>query len=416
MNYPNYLKRITFFVTLMMFCAVLAVAQTAPREQKLLNGLKLLVWNEPTAEKMTIKLRIHSGAAFDPKDKMGAMALLGEILFATDQAKAFFIEDLEGSLDVTTTYDYIQITATGKPDEALSMIETIASAVTNPQITRENFKIVRDARLKKVQELEKNPAYIADRAAAKRLLGEFPYGRTAEGTSESLAKLDYADLLFAKERFLTSDNATLAIIGNIKPDYAYRVSRQLFGIWVKSDKKVPATFAMPIEPNLTPQIIETSKIDPNLTGTSEIRFASRGISRKDNDYFAMRFLTEILQNRFRAKVDAGLQNGVAVTHDRNLLPSVVFLKFSSRPIATEINPMPWLKEPITATEFEQTRTKILAEIDSKPLVDKMLDIDTFKLVSVKNEMQKLNSITQADVQRIADKLANQTFVNVMLKQ
>ncbi len=131
MNNRIYFKSITFSFILMILSSIFAFAQTAklpePREQKLLNGLKLLVWNEPTAEKITIKLRIHSGAAFDPKDKMGVMALLGDILFPTEQSKAFFTEDLEGSLDISTNYDYIQITATGKSDEVLAMIQTIAT-------------------------------------------------------------------------------------------------------------------------------------------------------------------------------------------------------------------------------------------------------------------------------------------------
>lgn len=440
MNYRIYFKSIVFFAILTIFSTVFCFAQvpksSAPYENKLLNGLKLLVWTEPTAEKVTIKLRIHSGAAFDPKDKMGVMALLGEVLFPTEQSRAFFTEDLEGSFDITTTYDYIQITATGKQSEVLAMIETIANAVVNPQMTPENFKLVQAARLKKVSELEKNPTYIADRAVAKRLLGEFPYGRTAEGTSESLAKIDRADLLFAKERFLASDNATIAFIGNVKPEYIYRATRQLFGNWTKSDKKIPATFAMPNEPDLKPQTIDFTPNDTSLMGTSEIRFATRGIARNDKDYWAMRFLADVLQNRFRGKVDKDLQNGVSVVHERSLLPGYISFKFSFRPIPAtssnlvgansssmpvpipnskmEFDPLVWLKQPIIPAEFEQTRTKILAEIDQKPLIDKTLDVMTFRLLSVNDEMQKLNSVSLSDVQRVADKLSKQSFVTVML--
>lgn len=428
MNYRFYFQRIIFFAILTIFSTVFCFAQvaktTAPYENKLLNGLKLLVWTEPTAEKVSVKLRIHSGAAFDPKDKMGVMALLGEILFPTDQSKAFFTEDLEGSLDVTTTYEYIQISATGKQSEVLAMIETIANTVVNPQITPENFKLVQAARLKKVQELEKNPTYIADRAVAKRLLGEFPYGRTAEGTSESLAKIDYADLLFAKQRFLSSDNATITFVGNVKTDFIYRATRQLFGNWTKSEKKIPATFAMPSEPDVKPQTIDFTPTDITLAGF-EFRFATRGIARNDKDYWAMRFLADVLQNRFRGKVAQEWQSGVSVVHERNLLPSYLSFKVSIRPMnlaqgngagmgGFSINPTEILKNPVSSAEFEQTRTKILAEIEQKPMVDKVLDVESYRLVSVKDEMQKLNSVTQSDLQRVADKLAKQSFATVML--
>jgi predicted Zn-dependent peptidase len=422
MNYRIYFKTIAFLAIFTFFVSNFAYGQMALREQKLLNGLKLLVWNEPGADKITVKLRIHSGAAFDPKDKTGVMALLGEILFPGDQSRAFFTEDLGGSLDITTTYDYIQITASGKSDEVLAMLQAFSNAIVNPQITPENFKLVQTARLKKLQELEKNSTYISDRAVAKRLLGEFPYGRSAEGTSESVAKLDFADLIFAKERFFTADNATLAILGNIKPDYALRAVRQLFGGWVKSERRVPATFAMPGEPDLKPQMIGFSPSETNQIGATEIRFATRGFARNEKDYWAIRFLADLLQTRFRTKVSDELKDGVSVVHERTLLPGLITFKFSFRPIngnnpgiaLNAINPNDWLKEPVTSAEFDQTRTKILAEIDQKPLVDKLLDIDTFKLVSVKDEIQKLNAVTQADVQRVADKLAKQPFVQVVL--
>lgn len=427
----KHFKRVIFFFILTIFSTLFCYGQTsqtkAPYENKLLNGLRLLVWTEPTQEKTTVKLRIHSGAAFDPKDKMGVMALLGDILFPTDQSKEFFKEDLEGSLDITTTYDYIQITATGKSSEVLSIIQTIANAVITPQINTDVFKTVQAARLKKVQDLEKNPTYIADRAVAKRLLGDFPYGRTIEGTSESLAKIDYADLLFAKERFLTADNATITVIGNAKPDFVYRATRQLFGNWTKADKKVPATFAMPNDPDLTPQKISFTPAEnqTQLNGSSEIRFALRGIARNDKDYWAWRFLTDVLQNRLRAKLPVELQNNASVVLERNLLPSYINFKISLRPMQItqtngagignfSINPIEILNAPISNEEFDKTRAKIVTEIDQKPLVDKYLDVQTFKLLSVDDEIKKLNAVTQADLQRVIEKLAKQPIVSVSL--
>ncbi|MEK7724958.1 MAG: insulinase family protein [Acidobacteriota bacterium] len=427
MNYRDNLKRLTFFAIFTIFSTVFCysqvVKQSAPYENKLLNGLKLFVWTDPTAEKVSVKLRIHSGAAFDPKDKMGVMALLGEILFPSEQSRDFFTEDLEGNLDITTTYDYIQITATGKSSEILSIIETISKAVVTPQVTAENFKLVQTARIKKVQEMEKNPNYLADRAVAKRLLGEFPYGRTAEGTTESLSKIDRADILFAKERFLSSDNASITFVGNVKPDFVYRATRQLFGNWTKSDKKIPATFTMPNEPDLTPQKIDFTPAEANLSSAFEIRFATRGFARNDKDYWAIRFLADVLQNRFRSQFDTRLNDSVSVVHERNLLPSLLNFKISVRmadivdpskggKIDLTANPTETLRVPISTAEFEQTRAKILGEIDQKPMADKTLDVITYKLGTVKDEIQRLNSVTQADLQRVADKLAKQTFVSV----
>lgn len=395
----------------MFLTAGFAAAQNpqfpAPREQKLLNGLKLLVWNEPSAAKTTVKLRIHSGSAFDPENKMGVAALLGDILFPTDQAKAFFTEDLEGSLEVTSNYDYIQISATGNSAETLAMIETLARAVVNPQITDENFKLVRDARLKKIQEFEKNPAYVADRAVAKRLFGNFPYGRSADGTVESLAKIDRADLLFAKERFLTADNATMVIIGNVKPDYAYRAARQLFGAWTKADKKVPPTFRQPDAPPREPELINAEN-----TETAEIRTASRGLARNDKDFPALQILLPILQEKWTSvQLPAARQNAF-VRHQAHFLPGI-FIIGTNVPKAETTNFMKILEtsgkamESFTEADFEKNKANVIADFnkksaDSSSSSEMWLDVETFKLAPVAEQFRALQNVQYADVKRVGD--------------
>lgn len=407
MNYRNYIK-LSFFPAFLSLFAVFSVfAQApqspAPRQQNLLNGLKVLVWNDPTAPKLTLKLRIHNGAAFDPKDKMGVTALLGDILFPTEQAKAFFVEDLEGSLDVASNYDYVQITATGKSDEALSMLEAIASAVTNPQITAENFKAVQAARLKKVQELEKDQNYIADRAVAKRLFGEYPYGRSIEGTPESIAKIDYADLLLAKEKFLTSDNATLVLIGNIKPDYAYKAARQLFGAWEKSDRKIPATFRQPETPDAAIQTINSE-----FSNSTEVRRAWRGIARNDKDYAAAKVLARIWQNR--------LGNESKIDFNPYFLPGYFSVKVSANannsglPSSIETS----LNKASEQAESDRAKAEILSEIGKNHISDLWLDVDTYKLVSVQKEIENIRNVNVADVARVAEKFKKETAVTVVV--
>src|SRR5215204_827537 len=70
-----------------------------PREEKLLNGLKLLMWNDPAATDVKVSIRIHSGAAFDPQGKEGVMKLLSENILPTPASREFFTEDLGGTLE-----------------------------------------------------------------------------------------------------------------------------------------------------------------------------------------------------------------------------------------------------------------------------------------------------------------------------
>ena len=148
------MKIIQHFVKLTISAAILfllvnpGAAQTAPQQEKLLNGLKLLTWRQKGADKVSVKLRLHSGSSFDPQNKEGVMALFADILFPNQQqVKEFFAEELNGSFEIVSNYDYIQINATGDNDKLLTILDTLAQAVTQPQIDKETTPKVKLARL-----------------------------------------------------------------------------------------------------------------------------------------------------------------------------------------------------------------------------------------------------------------------------
>ena len=137
----------TFAAIFVLFLlALITNAQTAqrpPRQERLLNGLKVLIWNEPSNDRVMIRLRIHSGSAFDQQGKEGTMKILAESIFPDEQTRTFFTEDLGGQLEVISNYDHIQINASSRADAFLTMIETIASAVATPTIDKSTTDTVK---------------------------------------------------------------------------------------------------------------------------------------------------------------------------------------------------------------------------------------------------------------------------------
>jgi len=393
MRIKNYFKKFTLVALFLFGVSAFSFAQntSAPREEKLLNGMKLLVWTDLKAEKTSVKIRIHSGSAFDPQTKEGVMALLADLLFPTQTAKEYFEEDLGGSIEITSNYDYIQISTTGDNDKILEILEALAQAVSKPQIDKDTTARVKAAKLEKVKELEKDPAYIADQAVAKRLFGNFPYGRPQLGSSESLSKIDFADVLLAKQKFLTADNATLAVSGNVKFDFVYRAARRLFGGWEKADRKVPATFTAPDVPDTKPLVVNSPSGD-------EFRMATEGFARNDKDFFASQILAKIHNSRFS---EFPLQT-------RSFLVRGMFVASGKHPAEMSEAQKSKLKQE----EFDKAKAEVLAELSLKNLLDLWLDLDTYRLVSIKDEFQKANSVTLPDAQRIFDKIMAQPIVIV----
>lgn len=400
-----------------------------PRQEKLLNGLKVLMWSEPTVQNVSVKIRFHSGSAFDPQDKEGLMQMLAENIFPNETVKEYFTEDLGGSLEILTNYDFIQINATAKSEAFLELFEALANAVANPTINKEITAKLKTKQLEKVKELEKNPAYVADQAAANRLLGTFPYGRKQAGTPESVQKIDFADLLLAKQRFLTSDNATVTISGNFKTDLAFRAARRFFGSWLKSDKLTPSTFRQPNEPDT-----KHFEVMIPFNGNSEVRHAMRGLARNDKDYAASKIFTKILQYRLQSSMSKNSAN-IFVRQSENILPGLIVIGFTPTPIPAVTSPSEtiaiqvgnagtkpkslislFISQPISQEEYSKARAEVLSDIAKKNYADWWLDVDTYKIASVAAEANIFDTVTQADVQRVADKLYKNPVVSVSLMQ
>ncbi len=388
-----------------------------PREETLLNELKLLIWSDPSSKTVTVKLRIHSGSAFDPKDKMGTVALLSDVIFPDEGIKKYFEEDLGGSLEITTDYDYIQINATAKSSEFLAVLDTLAPAILNPTLDKETTAAAKTKRLALLDELEKDPKYLAERAAREKLLGDFPYGRPKEGTRESLEKIDYADLIFAKDRFLAADNATMAIIGNVRSDFVYRAVRRYFGSWAKRTEKIPFSFKLPDAPDKDIKIIPASgeKI-------SELRFAAKGVARNDSEYFRNLILAKVLEGRM---VDTS-KDSVVVSS--NVLPGYVMFNFSDWNLDkigmnqtantlsenTKMVVQELLKSPVSEREFSAAKSSISATYKKRSSADLLLDTETYKLGSVKEDWIDLQKVTLANVNSAAAKWKNEAFAKALV--
>lgn len=408
-----------------LLCATLAAeplrAQTsnAPEREQLLNGLRLLFFTKPGSPEVVLKLRINSGAAFDLAGKSGQMALLGDLLFPDAATLDYFTDEMGGKLDVTVTYDSMTVTMVGKADQFEHIVEVLRNGLISTQLTPEMVAKIRDARIKLVRDTAIAPAEVADRAIAARLYGDFPYGRPAAGSAEDVARVDRADLMQAHERFLNSNNATLAIIGGVTEQRAMRVLRQLLGPWRKSEEIVPTTFRQPNPPDTRTLIV-------NVSGpTVELRLAARGVSRSDTDFPIAMVLARVAQHRWQASTPALAKQPVFARSDAYVLPGA-FVMGAAVTDLTVSDSLANAKKvidslmttPATAAELDRAKNEVSSELSTvlgKPdaLADPWLDADTYRLSAPQDQIAALRAVTASDIQRVANRLFNKTIVSVV---
>ena len=392
-----------------------------PEHARLLNGLRVLIWSRPGDQDVLLKLRVHSGAAFDLAGKGGSMALLGDILFPDPSAREYFTE-MQGRLNVTTDYDSLTITMQGRAHEFERIVEILRTALVTTQLTPENLAKVRDGRIKVLKETGISPTLLADRAIAARLFGDFPYGRPSGGSVESLERVEKADLMLARDRFLSPNNATLTIIGGIQANRAMRALRQLLGVWRKSEQLVPQTFKQPGVPDPRTLIVNAPS-DQSV----EVRLAVRGLSRKDADAPAAAVLASVARQRWTKLIPELARSPVYVRHSALALPGIFVMGASvdtvlaGKTLSSAKEVMQSLaSSPVTASELEQAKNELVTLAGNqlaKPdgIADAWLDGDTYGLPSVAERMRALSSVIAADIQRVATRLIRDgVFASVVL--
>ena len=385
-------------------------APSEPEREQLLNGLRLLFWLKPGSPDVILKLRINSGAAFDLSGKAGEMALLGDILFPDPATIDYFTDEMGGKLDVKVTYDSTTITMVGKAAELERIVEVLRNAILATQFTPEIITRMRDGRIKLLRDTSIAPAAVADRAIASRLFGDFPYGRPVPGSPEDLARVDRADLMMARDRFVNSNNATLAIIGGVTKARAMRTVRQLLGPWRKSEQIVPTTFRQPTAPDAKTLVV-------NVPGPSvEVRLAARGVSRSDSDFHAAAVLARLAQHRWQATAPELATQPVFVKSDAYVLPgafmmgATVNIQNAADSVTNARKALDSLvNTPATAAELDRAKNEVVNEavaMLTKPenAPDPWLDMDTYRMTTVQDQVALLRAVTSTDLQRVANRL------------
>ena len=419
MNTVNALRRTArnaFAVALVCLVTSLptetAFAQTSePYRDQLLNGLRILLWSRPGDQNVLLKLRIHSGAAFDMAGKGGTMALLGDALFPDAATHEYFTEEMGGQLNVVADYDSIDIILQGRASDYDRIIDILRGALVTTPLTPENVTKVREARIKALSDTKHTAVDVADWSLAFRLFGRFPYAHPVAGTAESLGRVERADLMLARERFLNPNNATLVIVGGVDQRRAMRALKQLLGGWRKSEQVVPATFREPDPPD--PRVLIVNSPGPQ---TAEVRLATRGVARSDGDYFAATLLAVVARDRWQKLFPDLNKSSFFVRQEAHFLPGVFVMGASvdnasaAKTLEAARNVLQSLiSMPVSTNELEMAKSNALAVINGRlskteTMADVWLDIDTYSLPSVNEQMRASNAVSLADLQRVAIRL------------
>jgi hypothetical protein len=290
--------RTTVIIPLLVLLAHLNTiyAQLQPsdvRKKALLNGME--VFFLPPGEPGTVHfgLMIKNGAAFDPLEKGGTTNLMVQMLLRGDTTRrnATLLDrdlgEMGAHIEARVEWDAIFFTGYSRTAHLTDALTALAERIVRPKLSLE----VLEQEKKRVVEFL-NGANNLNRATQEILRREVfqgnPYGRSIEGTFETLERITLTDIKIQYRRLLMPNNAQLAVSYTDADNRLFLEMGRPWGGWVRSDS-MPFTFRQ-ARPPVGRRVI---LIDTPGTETV-LRFGATAAAMGNRECYALEVLEQYL--------------------------------------------------------------------------------------------------------------------------
>ncbi len=283
--------------------------------RKLGNGLSLMVVEQHELPVADFIMLVRTGGEADPSRLGGLASLTADMLDeGTRTRNALQIADqtafLGADLSTSSGWDRSVVslhTTTAQLDSALALF---ADVVLNPAFPETELARVQKERLTSLLQLEDYGPAIADRVFEKVVFGSHnPYGHPLSGTRESVAGVTRSDVSSFYSTYYRPNNATLVVVGDVKPDDVGRRAEALFGAWKRGE--IPATRYGPVPPARSRTIY---LVDKPGAAQSSFRIGGVGVARSTPDYFAIEVMNTILGGSFTSRLNQSLRETHGYTY------------------------------------------------------------------------------------------------------
>jgi zinc protease len=389
--------------------------------RELPNGLRIVVLEQHELPLVDVMLQVRSGGESDPSGKAGMAALVAAMLTeGTTNRTALQIADQAAFLGIqlTASSGWEQSTVslhapTAQLDSALALFGDVA---LRPSFPAADLERVRKVRLTTLQQLRDRAPAIADRAFANAVFGEqHPYGRPLAGTEGSVASITRDEVQRFYTTYYRPNNATLLVVGDVRPDDVERRARELFGAWARGTVPAPATTTSNAARGTRVVIVDK----PGAAQTS-FRLGGIGAPRTTSDYFPLQVMNTILGGSYTSRLNANLRETRGYTYGagsgfglrRSAGPfiasaEVVTAKTDSALIEF-IKELRAIRDTVPAEELAKAKRYLQLGLPSSfettqgiaqeflPLIAYGIPLDFHA-----SAVQRYGAVTQADVQRVA---------------
>jgi predicted Zn-dependent peptidase len=399
-----------------------ALTLPAVVERQLPNGLKVMVVEQHELPLADFVLVVKSGGETDEPGKLGTATLATSLLKeGTTTRNSLQIADQEAFLGVDifagSGWDATTIqlhTPTAQLDSALALFADIA---LRPAFPPNELERLRKNRLTSLLQVKDRAPEIANRAYAAIVFGSAAYGRPLTGDEASTNAIQQADVRRFYDTYVRPNNATLLVVGDVKADDVERRVRALFGSWQRGTVPAPS-YGQPNAAKGTTIFL----VDKPGAAQSSFRIGGVGVARSTQDYFPLTVMNTALGGSFTSRLNQNLRETKGYTYGASsgfsmrrtpgpftASAEIVAAKTDSALIEF-MKELRAIRDTIPKDELEKTKRYLQLQLPGRfettgGIAGQLSQLVTYDVpLSFYNSYtQGIASVTQADVQRVAQK-------------
>jgi len=414
------------FGALTLIVAALApqlAAATKIESIKTPAGIEVWLVRDPTVPLIAINFGFRGGSAQDPQDKAGTANMMASLLDegAGNVDGKTFQERLErAAIEMQfnagrDTFRGSLRTLKENQDEAFELLRL---AMNEPRFEQDAVERIRAQIVSRLRRQSTSPNEIASLKWWETAFPGHPYGRPANGTVESVAKITAPDMRDFLKRVLTRDTLKIGVVGDVDAAAIARLIDRAFG-------------TLPAKGDLTP-IPEASiqgvgrriVVDLDVPQTV-VTFGGPGVQRSDPDFMPAYLMDHVFGGgAFTSRLyrEVREKRGLAYGVSDNLLwlyHSAVHIggtatrndatKDTIDVIETEVARM--AKEGPTADELDKAKTYLKGSfalgLDTSTKISNQLvsmQLDNLGIDYIDKRSALIDAVTLDDTKRMAKRL------------
>ncbi len=309
--------------------------------EKLDNGLRVLGTENNELPLIQFNIVLKGGHYLDSLEKAGTAYLLAELMMEGTKNKT--PQELEEEIEKLGAYININASATDISISVNTLVRTYEKALAlveeillEPRWDAEEFEMAKSRLQNRLLRAKADPTALARDAFMKLVYGpEHIFSFDRQGNETTVSNITIDDLKNYYETNFSPLVASFHIAGDISREKAMASLKNLDHKWVAREVDFPE-YTIPVPP-------EASRIcfvDIPGAKQSVINIGSPGLSRNDEDYYAVTVMNHKLGGSFNCNVnlvlreEKGFTYGARTTYSGSYIPGTFLASSSVRSSAT----------------------------------------------------------------------------------